>query len=79
MCVTGIRRVVLGGGIELLGPDFLQMVSERVRSRTLLTRHMRMSYARSGPDGESVGIAQYFLDKAYTITSPRRQMAKTGV
>ncbi len=79
MCATGIRRVVLGGGIELLGPDFLQMVSERVRSRTLLTRHMRMSYARSGPDGESVGIAQYFLDKAYTITSPRRQMAKTGV
>lgn len=70
ICATGIRRVVLGGGIELLGPDFLQMVSEHVLSRSLLTRHMRMSYARSGPEGDSVGIAQYFLDKAYTITLP---------
>ena len=70
MCTTGIRRVVIGGGIEALGEGFLQKVYKQVRSRPTLTGHMSLSYARSGPDGESVGIAQYFLDKAYTITLP---------
>ncbi len=69
-CATGIQRVVVGGGIELLGESFLQKLIRFMKDRPMLTRHMHMTYAHCGPNGDSLGIAQYFLDKAYTITLP---------
>lgn len=68
ICATGIRRIVIGGGIEILGEDFLKQLSRCASKRHHLTRHMTMSYANAGPDGDSIGLAHYFLDKAYTIT-----------
>lgn len=69
MCITGIRRIVVGGGIESLGEFFLEKLNQYVKARTLLTQKMEMSYPRTGSEGDSLGIAQYFLDKVYSITS----------
>ena len=68
LCSSGMRRVVLGGGIEQLGDIFLQEVYRALLSRTRLIHHLDLSYAQAGPDAEFVGIAQHFLDKVYTIT-----------
>lgn len=69
LCATGMRRVVLGGGIEALGEPFLRRVDSALRARAMLIHHLYLSYAQVGPDAESVGIAHHFLDKVYTITS----------
>ena len=68
ICATGIRRIVVGGGIEILGEGFLEQLRRCTSKRHHLTRHMCMSYARVGADGDSAGLAHYFLDKAYSIT-----------
>lgn len=68
ICATGIRRIVVGGGIEILGAGFLEHLRNCASKRHHLTRHMSMSYAHVGIDGDSVGLAHYFLDKAYSIT-----------
>lgn len=70
VCATGIRRIVVGGGIEILGEKFLNKLLKPLQGRSLLAKNLRMTYALSGPDGDSIGIAHYFLDKAYTITIP---------
>ncbi len=69
LCSSGMRRVVLGGGIEALGEPFLQELNRALLSRSLLVRHLDLGYTQAGPDAESVGLAQYFLDKIYTITN----------
>lgn len=69
MCITGIRRIVVGGGIELLGEVFLEKLNGYTKARALLTQKMEMSYPKTGSEGDSLGIAQYFLDKIYSITS----------
>ncbi|MDO4868013.1 MAG: ROK family transcriptional regulator [Clostridia bacterium] len=68
LCASGMRRLVLGGGIESLGPRFLQEVYHNLCKRSMLIHHLDLSYAQAGPDAASVGIAQYFLDKVFTIT-----------
>ena len=68
ICATGIRRIVVGGGIEILGEGFLEKLRSCTSKRHHLTRHMCMSYARVGADGDSAGLAHYILDKAYSIT-----------
>jgi len=65
---SGLRRVVLGGGIEVLGEPFLRELRRELKRRDVLMRHVYLDYAQAGPDAESVGLAQYFLDKIYTIT-----------
>lgn len=69
MCIMDIRRIVVGGGIEQLGEFFLEKLNHYVKSRTLLTQKMQMTYPRTGSEGASLGIAQYFLDKIFSITS----------
>ena len=69
LCSSGMRRVVLGGGIEVLGEPFLQELHRALCTRSVLIRHLDLSYAQAGPDAESLGLAQYFLDKQYTITT----------
>ena len=68
MCSTGMRRVVLGGGIEILGEPFLQEVYHALMGRTLLIRRLDLSYAKAGPDAEILGVAEHYLDKVFTIT-----------
>ena len=69
LCSSGMRCIVLGGGIEKLGEPFLREVYRALCSRTMLIRHLDLSYAQAGLDAESMGIAHHFLDKLYTITS----------
>ena len=71
ICLTGIKRIVIGGGIEQLGDGFLK----KVRSFTeenggrMLMRNVTIDYTRSGTTGDSLGIANYFLDKVFTIAT----------
>lgn len=67
ICATGIRRIVVGGGIEILGEGFLEYLRSSASKRHHLTRHMHMNYAYAGEDGDSAGLAHYFLDKVYGI------------
>ena len=69
LCSSGMRRIVLGGGIEVLGKPFLQAIYHALCARSLLIHHLDISYAQAGENAESIGIAMYFLDKVYTITS----------
>ena len=69
MVSSGLRRVVLGGGIEVLGEPFLQALRQALKHRVVLIHQLDLSYAQAGPGAESVGLAQYFLDKIYTITT----------
>ena len=68
MCSSGMRRIVLGGGIEILGDIFLREVYHALCSRTSLIRHVDLSYAQAGPDAEILGVAEHYLDKVFTIT-----------
>ncbi|NLF28512.1 MAG: ROK family transcriptional regulator [Clostridiales bacterium] len=65
--VTGIKRIVLGGGIERLGGAFLEKMTALARGGGLLMRGAVISYAGSGFRGDSLGIAEYFVDKAMRI------------
>lgn len=69
MCSSGMRRIALGGGIEALGEPFLEALYRALYTRSLMIRHLDLSYAQAGPDAESIGLAQYFLDKVFTITT----------
>ena len=69
LCFSGMRRIALGGGIEALGEPFLRELHSALLTRHLLIQDLKLSYAQAGPDAESVGLAQYFLDKLYTITT----------
>ena len=69
LCSSGMRRIALGGGIEALGEPFLREIRRALLTRKLLIRQLDLNYAQAGPDAESVGLAQYFLDKVYTITT----------
>ena len=69
LCSSGMRRIALGGGVEILGEPFLLELYHALLSRSLLVRHLELSYALAGPDAESIGLAQYFLDKVFTITN----------
>ncbi len=70
ICITGIRRIVIGGGIERLGNGFLNklvgMTMEDADS--VFTRKVKITYTKSGFKGDSIGIAKYFIDKVFTIT-----------
>ncbi len=65
--ITGIQRIVIGGGIEQLGDAFLQRLKALARSGGVLMRGAAITYAESDFRGDSLGIAQYFVDKAMRI------------
>ena len=68
LCSSGMRQIVLGGGIEVMGDIFLREVYHALCSRTSLIRDLDLSYAQAGPDAEILGIAEHYLDKVFTIT-----------
>ncbi len=71
ICLTGIKRIVIGGGIERLGDYFLSKLRSfpEENGGRMLMRNVTIGYPRSGPSGDSVGIANYFLDKVFTIAT----------
>jgi len=75
VCVTGIRKVVVGGGIEKLGGGFLQKLRSLAnRTDTNLLMHgLTIDYACLGNENIGKGVAQYFIDKKYEICKRKRQ------
>ena len=69
-CISlyGVRKLVLGGGIEALGAPFLEKLYRRLSSRSQIWGRLELSYISSGPLDDTLGIVNYFLDKVFTIT-----------
>ena len=63
-CVIQTDKVVLGGGIEKLGPVFLNCVRESLIHIGMknLTRKIELTYFNSWENMESVGIVQQYID-----------------
>lgn len=69
MCATGIRRIVLGGGIEALGDELLFRLRSLISQRRVLAKHFQLDYALTLPSEDSLGLAMYYLDKVFTVMS----------
>lgn len=69
VCVTGIKSIVLGGGIEQLGERFRHRLSSFTQGPSYrpILRDMRILYTRAGPKSDSLGAAQYFIDKVFLM------------
>ena len=68
MCATGIRRIVLGGGIEALGSELLVRLRKMISQRRILAERLQLDYALTLPSEDSLGLAMYYLDKAFNVT-----------
>lgn len=73
--VTGIRKVVVGGGIERLGSGFLKKLRSLAdRTDTNLLMHgLTIDYACLGSENIGKGVAQYFIDKKFEFCKRKRQ------
>ena len=74
VCVTGIRRVLIGGGIERLGDGFLQRM-RFLAKRTdgnLLMHGLTFDYGRITAENSGIGVAEYFIDKKFEIGRKHR-------
>lgn len=69
ICITGIRRVVIGG-FEQLGHGFLNRMRALVSENggRMLMHGVSFDYPKSDPEDESLGIAEYFIDKVFRIS-----------
>lgn len=75
VCLTGIRRVIVGGGIEGLGQGFLQrlrFLAKRTNGN-LLMHGLTFDYGRVNAENSGIGVAEYFIDKKFEI-GHRRSM-----
>ena len=70
VCITGIKQVVLGGGIERLGAGLLSelLLQAEGNGNSFLMKDVTISYAMSGEKGNSIGIAEYFIENVFTIS-----------
>ena len=69
VCVTGIRKVIIGGGIEALGNGFLQrlrFLAKRTNGN-LLMHGLTFDYGRVMAENCGIGVAEYFIDKKFEI------------
>jgi len=75
VCVTGIQKVVIGGGIEKLGAGFLEKLRSLAgRTETNLLMHgLSIDYACLSDENIGMGVAQYFIDKKFEIGKRKRQ------
>lgn len=67
ICITGIRHIVLGGGIEHLGECFMEQLKRTASkyANSVITSDFDFAYTRTGFKGDSIGIAQYYIDKEF--------------
>ncbi len=70
VCITGIKSIVLGGGIEKLGDAFLAKLTSFTEGKSYrpIMRDMHIRYTCSGETCASVGAAQYYVDRVFSIT-----------
>ncbi|MBQ8507640.1 MAG: ROK family transcriptional regulator [Clostridia bacterium] len=67
--VTGIKCVVIGG-LEKMGEGFLNKLRSFLDGRRgqMLMRGLKLMYPQISAQADSIGIAQYYIDKIFTIT-----------
>ncbi|MGI6237100.1 MAG: ROK family protein [Candidatus Excrementavichristensenella sp.] len=65
--LTGIRRVVIGG-IEALGPNFLDRLRSHLSGEGYLMHGVSLCYADLPPESDARGVARYYIDHAFSIT-----------
>ena len=67
--VTGIKCVVIGG-IERMGEGFLNKLRSFMSGRRgqMWMRGMNIMYPQTSAQADSIGLAQYYIDKIFTIT-----------
>ena len=70
LCITGIPHIVIGGGIERLGSGFLNKLVwlANGKRKNYITKDLQITYTRSGFKGDSLGIAEYLIDRAFSIS-----------
>lgn len=68
-CVTGIRQIVIGGGIERLGEGFLNRLRYLAGKDTgnLLLYGLTFEYGRLSLSDAGMGVAEYFIDKRFGL------------
>ena len=69
MCITGIARMYIGGGIERLGARFLDQLRLMAENAGggLLSRRMCIDYGHISSEDIGRGIAEYYIDKVFEI------------
>ena len=73
VCVTGIRRVLIGGGIERLGAGFLnrlRFLAKRTNGNILM-HGLTFDYGCITAENSGIGVAEYFIDKKFEICRKR--------
>lgn len=66
VCFTGIRRVFLGGGIERLGPGFLECIRMYAANTDgLLGLQPEIAYGHIAIEDAGRGIARYYIENVY--------------
>ena len=73
VCVTGIRRVIIGGGIEQLGEGFLNRLRSLARRTggNVLMHDLTLDYGCITAENGGIGVAEYFIDKKFEISRKR--------
>ena len=73
MCMTGVRRVYIGGGIEQLGVGFINKMKELMRRAAagMLTQHLSIEYGCIGFEDVGRGIAEYYIDHVFEISGQK--------
>ena len=74
ICALSCYSIVLGGGIEKLGPSFLYMVRHEIATsgfRKVMNK-VSVRYATAQNDAECLGVAEYFIDNIFEIMDKAR-------
>lgn len=76
ICMFNPEKIVLGGGVEELGPTFFSIVRNCVMSSaskgTMWARKLTLSYTSLTGHAENLGAAKYFLDQIFTFPFRRQ-------
>ena len=64
VCALSCYNIVLGGGIEKLGSEFLSMIQKEVGNLGFrkAMRKVQVSYTTLHNDAECLGISEYYID-----------------
>ncbi len=67
--------VVIGGGIEIFGDDFLNMIRESVKSNgsSVISSGVQIIYTRLPSTCKNRGAAKYYIDNIMRITEQREE------
>jgi len=67
--------VVIGGGIEIFGDDFLALVKEAVAQNgsNIFSSGVQIIYTKLSPTCKNRGVAKYYIDNIMSITKQHKQ------